>query len=87
LSQARARTDRAERRPVSAATAFRAFAATTLPVFEAAAHDPDLPAELLPPDWPGDQVAATLSRAFRVFAPMIAEYLAAITRDQASRRG
>jgi phenylacetic acid degradation operon negative regulatory protein len=79
LSEARARTDQAERHPPSAATGLRAFAAATLPVYEAGADDPDLPAELLPPDWPGDQIGPALGRAFQVFGPLIDEYLAALT--------
>ena len=34
----------------------------TLPVYQAFAHDPHLPAELLPQDWPGPQLAENLGR-------------------------
>jgi DNA-binding transcriptional regulator PaaX len=30
----------------------RAFAAATLPIYDASSGDPGLPAELLPADWP-----------------------------------
>ena len=63
----------------SGPAAFRAFAAATLPVYEATADDPDLPADLLPADWPGDQLAGVLGHAMRAFYPFINDYLAAIT--------
>jgi DNA-binding transcriptional regulator PaaX len=59
--------------------AFRAFAATTLPVYEVTADDPDLPAELLPGDWPGDELSRALGQALRAFFPLISDYLRAIT--------
>jgi phenylacetic acid degradation operon negative regulatory protein len=79
LAEARERTDRAEQYPPGPA-AFRAFAAATLPIFDASAADPDLPAELLPADWPGDQLGAALARAYRAFFPGIGAYLTALTR-------
>jgi phenylacetic acid degradation operon negative regulatory protein len=75
LAQTQARLDEAERHPPSAGAAFGAFAAATLPVYETAADDPDLPAELLPADWPGQQLTSTLDRAFRVFLPVLGDYL------------
>ncbi len=66
-------------RQASGAAAFRAFAAATLPVYEATADDPDLPADLLPADWPGDQLAGVLGHAMRAFHPFINDYLVAIT--------
>ncbi|MGH3204788.1 MAG: PaaX family transcriptional regulator C-terminal domain-containing protein [Streptosporangiaceae bacterium] len=77
LAQARARTDEAHQHPPGPA-AFRAFTAATLPIFDASAADPDLPAELLPADWPGDQLGAALARAYRAFYPGIGGYLAAL---------
>jgi DNA-binding transcriptional regulator PaaX len=59
--------------------AFRAFAAATLPLYEVSADDPDLPSELLPDDWPGDQLAAAIGRAFRVFVPLMVDYLGTLT--------
>jgi phenylacetic acid degradation operon negative regulatory protein len=59
--------------------AFRAFAAATLPVYEATADDPDLPTELLPSDWPGDELSKVLGQALRTFFPLIRGYLGAIT--------
>ncbi len=60
------------------AAALRAFAAATLPMYEAAVADPDLPAELLPADWPGPEIGAMLGRAFRAFGPPLGEYLATV---------
>jgi hypothetical protein len=65
--------------------AFQAFAAATLPVYEIAGEDPDLPAALLPPDWPGQHVGATLHRAFQVFGPLLEDYLATVTDHEAAR--
>lgn len=85
LAEARDRTTRAERHPPRDTAAFQAFAATTLPVYEVGAEDPDLPAALLPPDWPGQQVGATLRRAFQVFGPSLTEYFATLTGRTSSR--
>jgi phenylacetic acid degradation operon negative regulatory protein len=60
------------------AAALRAFAAATLPLYEAAVADPDLPAELLPADWPGPEISALLGQAFRAFGPSLGEYLATV---------
>jgi phenylacetic acid degradation operon negative regulatory protein len=77
-AQADSRTSEAQRQPPADAAAFRAFAAATLPIYEAGAEDPDLPAELLPADWPGQQLGAALGRAFQVFGPLLAEYLTTV---------
>jgi phenylacetic acid degradation operon negative regulatory protein len=77
LEQSQAQIDQAQRHPPGA-PAFRAFAAAILPIYDASTDDPDLPAELLPPDWPGDQLGATLQRAFLAFYPLISDYLAAL---------
>ncbi len=61
LRDAREWITRAERHPPRRTAALQWFAATTLPVYEVAGDDPDLPAQLLPPDWPGQQVGPTLS--------------------------
>lgn len=79
LAEARTRTDQADQHPPGPA-AFRAFAAATMPIFDASAGDPDLPAELLPADWPGDQLSGALSRAYRAFSPGISDYLEALAR-------
>jgi DNA-binding transcriptional regulator PaaX len=78
LAQTQALTARAGQHAPGAA-AFRAFAAATLPVYDATAEDPDLPADLLPADWPGDQLASTLGQAMRTFYPLINDYLATVT--------
>jgi phenylacetic acid degradation operon negative regulatory protein len=79
VTESQARTDRAERHRPGGAAAFRAFAAATLPLYEVSADDPDLPSELLPDDWPGDQLAAAIGRAFRVFVPLMVDYLGTLT--------
>ncbi len=86
-ADAQARTTRAERRPPQGPVAFRAFAAATLPIYQVGAQDPDLPAELLPPDWPGQQLAPTLERAFRVFGPSLQDYLSTLLAHPASGAG
>jgi phenylacetic acid degradation operon negative regulatory protein len=78
MDASQAEIDQAQRHPPGAA-AFRAFAAATLPIYDASTEDPDLPAELLPPGWPGDQMGAVLERAFRAFYPLISDYLSALT--------
>jgi phenylacetic acid degradation operon negative regulatory protein len=78
LANAGTRTTQARRQPPSGAAAFAAFAAATLPIYEASADDPDLPAELLPADWPGQQLSAALSRAFQTFGPLLSDYLTAV---------
>lgn len=78
LAQAHILTEQAGQHPAGAA-AFRAFAAATLPIYQASTDDPDLPAELLPADWPGDQLAGALERAFRAFYRPIIGYLTGVT--------
>jgi phenylacetic acid degradation operon negative regulatory protein len=85
LADARDRTTRAERHPPRHTAAFQAFAAATLPVYEIAGEDPDLPAALLPPDWPGQHVGATLHRAFQVFGPLLEDYIATVIGDEHPR--
>lgn len=85
LADARARTTRAERNPPRGTAAFQAFAAATYPVYEIGGADPDLPAELLPPDWPGQHVGATLHHAFQVFGPLLEDYFATIPDHSAKQ--
>jgi phenylacetic acid degradation operon negative regulatory protein len=77
-AETQARTSRVSQLEPGAA-AFRAFAAATLPVYEVTADDPDLPAELLPADWPGDQLTAALGHSLRAFYPLISDYLTTVT--------
>jgi phenylacetic acid degradation operon negative regulatory protein len=77
IADTRALTARAGQIPPGA-EAFRAFAAATLPVYEVTADDPDLPAALLPADWPGDELTSVLGHALRVFYPLISDYLLAV---------
>lgn len=78
LADARNRITRAERRPPRHTAALQEFAAATLALYEVAGDDPDLPAQLLPPDWPGQQVGPTLHQAISVFGPLLDEYFATI---------
>ncbi len=66
--------DALQQRPAGAA-ALRAFAAAALPLYQAGSADPDLPAELLPADWPAVHLSAAISRAFAVFVPLVSDYL------------
>jgi phenylacetic acid degradation operon negative regulatory protein len=54
---------------------FVAFAAASLPLFETAASDPDLPAALLPSHWPGDDVGIAIGMAIEAFGPKIRQYV------------
>ena len=73
LAEARDGIDRALR--AQSDRSFAAFAAATLPLYETAASDPDLPAVLLPSDWPGDDVGAAIGRALEVFGPTVGRYV------------
>jgi phenylacetic acid degradation operon negative regulatory protein len=86
LADAGRRTSRAEKQPAAGAAAFRNFAAATLPLYQASADDPDLPDELLPAGWPGQQVGQALGRAFRAFGPALGDYLAAVAGPSAAGR-
>ena len=61
-------------------SAFREFAAVALPLYETAAADPDLPAELLPADWPGREVGAAIGEAIQTFWPIMEGYIDGVTR-------
>jgi DNA-binding transcriptional regulator PaaX len=80
VAEARESIDRA--RSAQSDHSFAAFAATTLPLFETAASDPDLPAALLPSNWPGDDVGAAIGAALEVFGPIVGQYVT----DLAGRR-
>ncbi|HEY2505699.1 MAG TPA: PaaX family transcriptional regulator C-terminal domain-containing protein [Streptosporangiaceae bacterium] len=69
------RVAQARREPPAGAAALRAFAVAALSLYQAASADPDLPAELLPADWPGRELSAAISRAFAEFVPLVADYL------------
>jgi phenylacetic acid degradation operon negative regulatory protein len=79
LAEAGRRISAAEKEPAAGAAAFRNFAAATLPLYQASADDPDLPAELLPADWPGPAIGPAIGRAFAAFGPALGDYLAAVT--------
>jgi phenylacetic acid degradation operon negative regulatory protein len=63
------------RQPLAGPAALRAFASAALPLYEAGSADPDLPAELLPADWPAGDLSAAIGRAFEVFVPLVSDYL------------
>jgi phenylacetic acid degradation operon negative regulatory protein len=63
------------REPPSGAAALRAFATAALSLYAAGSADPDLPAELLPADWPGRELGAAIGQAFTVFVPLVSDYL------------
>ena len=87
LADAGRRTSRAEKQPAAGAEAFRNFAAATLPLYQASADDPDLPGELLPAGWPGQQVGQAIGRAFQAFGPALGDYLAAVASPSAGQPG
>lgn len=64
--------------PPAGADALRALAAATLPIYEAIRDDPELPAQLLAPDWPQHRVRVALTESLRVLGPHVAEYVAAL---------
>lgn len=75
IAGAQARTAAAERDRPAGPAAFQAFAAAALPLYTVAADDPDLPTALLPPDWPGHDLAAATTRSLQVFFPLLQNYL------------
>jgi phenylacetic acid degradation operon negative regulatory protein len=85
LDDSRKRIDYAEAHPPTPEEAMTSFAAAVLPVYEVGGDDPDLPSELLPADWPGDQVGVTLHRAHLVFATVLDDYLASLLRPRSDR--
>jgi phenylacetic acid degradation operon negative regulatory protein len=76
-----------QQRPPAGAAALRAFAAAVLPLYRAGSADPDLPAELLPADWPARQLSTAIGRAFTVFVPLVSEYLHAFAPASPDRPG
>jgi phenylacetic acid degradation operon negative regulatory protein len=73
------RVTEARQRPPAGPAALRAFAAAALPLYRAGSADPDLPAELLPADWPATELSAAIGNAFTVFVPLVADYLDGFT--------
>ncbi len=63
--------------------AFQAFAAATLPIYEAVADDPGLPADLLPPDWPAPELGAALGEALAAFGPAVSDHIDDLRRRAA----
>jgi phenylacetic acid degradation operon negative regulatory protein len=76
----------AQQQPPAGAAALRAFAAAVLPLYRAGSADPDLPAELLPADWPSLRLSAAIGRAFAVFVPLVSDYLDAFAAPDRHRR-
>lgn len=58
-----------------------AMSNTLQPVYDAASSDPDLPAELLPPDWPGNQIGLVVGSTLRALAPAVGNYLGVLCND------
>ena len=50
------------------------------PIFGVAAEDPDLPAELLPDEWPGDTLREAVARVSALLVPSTRAYLGSILR-------
>jgi phenylacetic acid degradation operon negative regulatory protein len=75
-AQARAAAVAAEAGDLMGAPAFSAFAAAALPLYEAVADDPGLPAELLPAQWPAPELGAALGKALRAFGPPVTTHIA-----------
>lgn len=63
------------RQPPSGAEALRLYAELLLPVFDVLARDPGLPRELLPDDWPGDEVRHRLGDVFATMGPIVTDYV------------
>jgi phenylacetic acid degradation operon negative regulatory protein len=81
LAEFDGRVAAAQEHPPTGAAALRAFAAAVLPLYRAGAADPDLPAELLPADWPAANLSAAIGRAFAVFVPLVSDYLDACATE------
>ncbi len=64
--------------PPTGADALRALAAATLPIYEAIRDDPELPAPLLPPDWPQHRLRVALTESLSALVPPVAEYVASL---------
>jgi phenylacetic acid degradation operon negative regulatory protein len=85
LAEFDARVREARLHPPAGPAALRAFAAAVLPLYQAGAADPALPAELLPPDWPAVELGAAIGRGFPIFAPLVGEYLDAVAATSSAR--
>jgi phenylacetic acid degradation operon negative regulatory protein len=75
---ARAAAEHARADPPTGPDALRALAAATLPIYEAIRDDPELPEQLLAPDWPQQRLRAALTDCLRVLVPGVAEYVAVL---------
>jgi len=75
LAEFAERVAEARQQPPAGPAALRAFAGAVLPLYRAASGDPDLPAGLLPPDWPAPRLSDAIGRAFALFVPLVSDYL------------
>ncbi|MGH9065938.1 MAG: PaaX family transcriptional regulator C-terminal domain-containing protein, partial [Acidimicrobiales bacterium] len=75
VATARAAVDQAAREPHAGRQALVTLAGILQPVYDVAADDPDLPRELLPPGWPGDQIGLAVGSALRTLGPAVAAYV------------
>lgn len=78
---ARDATRAARQSPPSGPESLRALAAATLPIYEAIRDDPDLPPELLAPDWPRSELRTALGDALRCLAPGVLTYVDRLRAD------
>jgi phenylacetic acid degradation operon negative regulatory protein len=85
LAEFELRVAEALQQPPAGAPALRAFATAALSLYRAGSADPDLPAELLPADWPGRQLGAAIGRAFAVYGPLVGDYLDAVAARSLAR--
>ncbi|MGH3302699.1 MAG: PaaX family transcriptional regulator C-terminal domain-containing protein [Streptosporangiaceae bacterium] len=85
LAEFDGRVAEARQQPPAGAAALRAFAAAALPLYRAGSADPDLPADLLPADWPAVHLSSAIGRAFAVFVPLVSDYLDAYAATPAAK--
>ncbi|MGH3765123.1 MAG: PaaX family transcriptional regulator C-terminal domain-containing protein [Pseudonocardiaceae bacterium] len=78
---ARDATQAARRSPPAGPVALRALAAATLPIYEAIRDDPDLPPQLLVPDWPQAELRTALREALHCLAPNVSSYIEQLRAD------
>ena len=68
------------------ATAVRMLWESMSPLFETAVEDPNLPAQLLPIDWPGEQMRQAVIDASMALMPSAAVYLRGLWSKRGSRK-
>lgn len=81
MASALAIVERAEKQPPTGRDALTAMADALGPIYDVAADDPDLPEQLLPPNWPGDQAGVAVGTTMRALAPAVGAYLDTLHKD------